>query len=66
MVRISRKHEELLDQLVGLAGSPLLVQDVLRALNQELGRAPRLDEVVRRILIEQERQESEAVAVPSR
>ncbi|MHB1074245.1 MAG: hypothetical protein ACYC3Q_15790 [Gemmatimonadaceae bacterium] len=66
MVRISRKHEELLDQLVGLAGSPLLVQDVLRALNEELGRAPRLDEVVRRILIEQERQESEAVAVPSR
>jgi hypothetical protein len=50
MTVMTRKHEALLEQLIGLAGDPAVVASALQDLNEELGRAPTLPEIVRRIL----------------
>jgi hypothetical protein len=50
MAVMTRRHEDLLDQLVELAGDPLIVQRALRDLNAELEEPPKLEQLVRRIL----------------
>lgn len=50
MTVMTRQNTQLLEQLIGLAGSSEVVERTLRDLNQELGRPPQLREVVKRIL----------------
>lgn len=50
MTVLTRKREKLLDQLVDLAGDPLVVQRALRELNSELNSPPSVEQIVRRIL----------------
>ena len=50
MTVMTRKQEELLDQLIGIAGDPLIVQRALRDLNAELSEPPTLEQLVRRIV----------------
>lgn len=50
MTVMTREREALLDQLVAIAGDPLLVEEVLRTLNAESAKPPTMRELVRRIL----------------
>lgn len=50
MTVLTKKRERLLDQLVELAGDPLIVQEALRELNSELATPPNVEQIVRRIL----------------
>ena len=49
MTGLTRKREALLDQLIELAGDPLIVQRALRELNSELSEPPTIEQLVRRI-----------------
>lgn len=49
MRMMTRKQERLLHELVTFAGGPLVVQEALAQLNDELGRPPTLEQLVRRI-----------------
>jgi hypothetical protein len=50
MTVMTRKSEALLDQLVAIAGDPLIVEEALRALNEESAEPPEMRDIVRRIL----------------
>jgi hypothetical protein len=62
MTVLTKKRERLLDQLVELAGDPLIVQEALRELNSEHATPPNVEQIVRRILELKER-EGQALAV---
>ena len=49
MTILTRKREALLEQLIELAGNPLIVQQALRELNSELSEPPTVEQIVRRI-----------------
>jgi hypothetical protein len=49
MTALTRKREALLEQLIELAGDPLIVQRALRELNSELPAPPTVEQLVRRI-----------------
>ena len=49
MTVLTCKQETLLDQLIELAGNPLIVQQALRELNGELSEPPTVEQLVRRI-----------------
>jgi hypothetical protein len=51
MTVLTRKREALLDQLIGLAGDPTLVERAIRELNEESGSPPTMPQIVRRILV---------------
>lgn len=56
---MTKKSEALLDQLVAVAGDPEIVEEALKALNQETAEPPTLREIIRRILeIKQRRDEA--------
>jgi len=58
MTVMTRKQEELLGQLVAIAGDSETVQQALRSLNEEASTPPDMRQVVRRILeIRQQRNE---------
>ena len=50
MTVMTRQNNELLEQLISLAGSSEVVERALRDLNEELARPPRVREVAKRIL----------------
>jgi hypothetical protein len=56
---MTKKSEALLDQLVAVAGDPVIVEEALKSLNQEAAEPPKLREIIRRILeIKQRRDEN--------
>lgn len=58
MTVMTKKNEALLDQLVAVAGDPLIVQEALHSLNEESSEPPKMREIIRRILeIRQRRNE---------
>jgi hypothetical protein len=59
---ISGEERELFDQLAELAGSPLLVEEILKKLAHKLDRPPRLEEVVDEILRQRKRVEAKPPA----
>ena len=59
---ISGEERELFDQLAQLAGSPLLVEEILKELARKFGRPPRLEEVVDEILRHREQVEPKSPA----
>lgn len=58
MTVMTKKQEDLLDQLIAIAGEPELVEEALRSLNEESAAPPDLRAVVRRILELRQKQES--------
>lgn len=50
MTVMTRKHEELLDQLMAVAGDPVIVQEALRSLNEDGSQPSDMRAVIRRIL----------------
>lgn len=47
---MTKKHEELLDQLIAVAGDPTIVEEALRTLNEDQPQPPDMRAVIRRIL----------------
>jgi hypothetical protein len=50
MTVMTKKREALLDQLIAVAGDPILVEQALRSLNEESATPPTMREIIRRIL----------------
>ncbi len=50
MTVMTKSQQALLDQLVAVAGSPEVVFEALRSLNEEASTVPDLRDVIRRIL----------------
>lgn len=50
MTVLSGRREDLLEQLVQLAGDPFIVEQALRELNAELSEPPTVEQLVERIL----------------
>ena len=57
MTFMSKESEALLKKLVQLAGSPVIVEESLRELSQELPQAPTLEELITRILTKRAQQQ---------
>lgn len=50
MTVMTKKREELLDQLLAVAGDPALVEEALRSLNERGSKPPTMRDIIRRIL----------------
>lgn len=59
MTVMTRKSEALLDQLVAIAGDSAIVEEALRALNEESAKPPEMRDIVRRILEIRQRRNQE-------
>lgn len=62
---MTKKSEALLDQLIAVAGDPVIVEEALRSLNQEASEPPKLPEIIRRILEIKQRRNELDHAVPA-
>jgi len=62
---MTKKSEALLDQLVAVAGDPVIVEEALRSLNQEASEPPKMRDIIRRILEIKQRRNEVVHATPA-